>query len=128
LSFEDMSVVYQVRGSLESLAANFVARQGRVEDLNKFVTIQKGMEQATKDGNMQDFHRLNVNFHRLLSTAANNAYLSRLLDTVEIAIRRFGTSSLSQERMYDVIHEHQTIIDAMIAGDFERAGEAAASH
>lgn len=128
LSFEDMSAVYQVRGSLESLAADYATRQARAEHLAQFHALQDRMTAATKADDIEAFSRANVEFHHLLSVAANNAYLSRLLSTVEVAIRRFGTRSLSQQRMNDVLGEHAAIIDAMVAGDAERAGEAAAAH
>lgn len=128
LSFEDMSAVYQVRGSLESLAADYATRQGRPEHLAEFQALQERMITATDANDLEDFSRANVEFHHLLSVAADNAYLSRLLATVEVAIRRFGTRSLSQERMHDVLGEHLAIIEAMRAGDAVRAGEAAASH
>ncbi|MEV8176344.1 GntR family transcriptional regulator [Microbacterium sp. NPDC079176] len=128
LSFEDMSAVYQVRGSLESLAAEYATRQGKPEHFEQFQRLQERMSAATAATDLDDFYRANVDFHHLLSVAADNAYLSRLLATVEVAIRRFGTRSLSPERMRDVLDEHAAIIDAMVAGDPERAGAAAASH
>lgn len=128
LSFEDMSAVYQVRGSLESLAAEYATRQGKPEHLEQFRRLQERMVAATAATDLEDFYRANVEFHHLLSVAAANAYLSRLLATVEVAIRRFGTRSLSPERMEAVLDEHAAIIDAMAAGDPERAGEAAAAH
>jgi DNA-binding GntR family transcriptional regulator len=128
LSFEDMSAVYQVRGSLESLAAEYATRQGKPEHFDEFRRLQERMTAATAATDFDDFSRANVEFHHLLSVAADNAYLSRLLATVEVAIRRFGTRSLSPERMRAVLGEHAAIIDAMVAGDAERAGEAAASH
>lgn len=128
LSFEDMSAVYQVRGSLESLAAEYATRQGKPDHFERFQGLQERMTAAAAAMDLDDFYRANVEFHHLLSVAADNAYLSRLLATVEVAIRRFGTRSLSAERMADVLEEHGAIIDAMIAGDPERAGEAAAAH
>lgn len=128
LSFEDMSAVYQVRGSLESLAADYATRQARPEHLAQFQRLQQRMTAAAAAYDLTEFSRANVEFHHLLSVAANNSYLSRLLSTVEVAIRRFGTRSLSQERMDAVLGEHGAIIDAMLAGDAERAGEAASVH
>ncbi len=128
LSFEDMSAVYQVRGSLESLAADYATRQGRPEHLAEFERLNERMAKAAATTDLADFSRANVEFHHLLSVAADNAYLSRLLSTVEIAIRRFGTRSLSQERMDAVLEEHAAIIEAMRAGDAEAAGRAAAEH
>jgi len=128
LSFEDMSAVYQVRGSLESLAADYATRQAKPEHLAEFDRLQERMTRAARSFDLQEFYRANVEFHHLLSVAASNAYLSRLLSTVEVAIRRFGSRSLSQERMDAVLGEHAAIVDAMRSGDAERAGEAAASH
>ncbi|UUT34674.1 GntR family transcriptional regulator [Microbacterium elymi] len=128
LSFEDMSAVYQVRGSLESLAADYATRQGHPEHLAQFDRLHARMTAAAAAFDLSEFSRANVEFHHLLSVAADNAYLSRLLSTVEVAIRRFGTRSLSQERMDAVLGEHGAIIEAMHAGDAERAGEAAAAH
>lgn len=128
LSFEDMSAVYQVRGSLESLAADYATRQARPEHLAQFEKLHERMTAAAGAFDLPAFSRANVEFHHLLSVAADNAYLSRLLSTVEVAIRRFGTRSLSQERMDAVLGEHAAIIDAMRDGDAARAGEAAAAH
>lgn len=128
LSFEDMSAVYQVRGSLESLAADYATRQARPEHLAQFQRLQERMTTAAASHDLAEFSRANVDFHHLLSVAAANSYLSRLLSTVEIAIRRFGTRSLSQERMDEVLGEHGAIIEAMLAGDPEGAGSAAAAH
>jgi len=128
LSFEDMSAVYQVRGSLESLAADYATRQARPEHLAQFGKLHERMTAAAAAFDLPEFSRANVEFHHLLSVAADNAYLARLLSTVEVAIRRFGTRSLSQERMDAVLGEHAAIIDAMRDGDAERAGEAAAAH
>lgn len=128
LSFEDMSAVYQVRGSLESLAADYATRQGKPEHIRQFQALQERMIQAAATADLASFSKVNVEFHHLLSVAAGNAYLSRLLATVEVAIRRFGTRSLSQERMDAVLGEHAAIIDAIVAGDPDRAGEAAADH
>lgn len=128
LSFEDMSAVYQVRGSLESLAADYATRQARPEHLAQFERLHERMTGAARSFDLQEFYRANVEFHHLLSVAAGNAYLSRLLSTVEVAIRRFGSRSLSQGRMDAVLAEHAAIIDAMRAGDAQRAADAAADH
>ncbi|MFF2634176.1 GntR family transcriptional regulator [Microbacterium sp. NPDC058021] len=128
LSFEDMSAVYQVRASLESLAAEYATRQGKPEHLARFRQLHERMTAATAATDFEAFSRANVEFHHLLSVAADNAYLSRLLATVEVAIRRFGTRSLSPERMTEVLGEHAAIIDAIAEGDPERAGSAASAH
>lgn len=128
VSLEDMSVVYQVRGSLESLAARFVAARITPQQLETFERLQQEMRDAAEAGDSQAFSNANVRFHKQLSLSAGNAYLSRLLSTVEIGLRRFGARTLTPERMAAVFEEHQAIVRAFAAQDPEAAAEAASHH
>ena len=128
VSLDDMSVIYQVRGSLESLAARFVAV--RIDDahLAVFEDLQRRMREAAAEGDSAAFARTNVLFHRQLSITADNAYLARLLAPVEVALRRFGGRSLTRERMAEVLEEHDALLRAFAAHDRDAAAEAAAAH
>lgn len=74
------------------------------------------------------FNRLNVRFHHEFSTSADNAYLARLLATVEVAMRRFGSRSYSEARMQEILTEHELILDAFERRDAPAATDAAESH
>ncbi|WP_261165522.1 GntR family transcriptional regulator [Microbacterium sp. Marseille-Q6965] len=128
VSLEDMSVVYQVRGSLESLAARFVAARISAPQLEAFEQLQDEMRRAAQAGDSHAFSNANVGFHRQLSLAAGNAYLSRLLSTVEIGLRRFGARTFTPERMAAVVEEHQQIVRAFAAQDPDAAADAASRH
>lgn len=128
LSIEDMSVVYQVRGSLESLTARMAAERGSPSAKAALKVLHEGMRQAAEGANRPEFSRLNIAFHAALTEMADNAYLSRMLGTVETAIRRFGTRSYSEERMAHIVLEHAAIVEAVLAGNGDSAAQAAIDH
>lgn len=128
LTIEDMSVVYQVRGSLESLTARMAAEHGSRDMKAALRALHEAMTGVAERDERDEFSRLNIEFHRALSDMAGNAYLTRLLSTVETAVRRFGTRSLSPERMRHILSEHGAILAAVVAGDGEAAARTAAVH
>lgn len=128
VSIDDMSVIYHVRGSLESLAARYAATRIDAYGLAVFEGLQDEMRAAAAAGDANAFSRANVRFHRQLSVAAANAYLARLLTPVEVGLRRFGGRSLDAERMASVLAEHDALLSAFARRDPDAAAEAASSH
>lgn len=128
LTIEDMSVVYQVRGSLESLTAQMAAERGTVTHKAELHAVHDAMRAAAERLDPAEFSRLNIEFHASITSMADNAYLTRLLTTVETAIRRFGTCSYSMERMTEIVHEHEAISAAIASGDGQAAAQAAVEH
>lgn len=128
LTIEDMSVVYQVRGNLESLTARMATEHGSQPAKAALQHLHDGMHKASEQDDRNEFSRLNIGFHQALTEMAGNAYLTRLLATVETAIRRFGTRSYSRERMAHIVLEHAAIVDAVVSGDGDAASQAAIDH
>lgn len=128
LSMDDMSVIYHVRGRLESLAARFaVARMG-AHELSELVVLQQQMRDAADRRDLGAFAAANVHFHRQLAAVSGNRYLIRLLVPVEIALRRFGSRSLTSVRMSEILSEHDAILEAFRLRDADAAGAAAETH
>ncbi|UBH07416.1 GntR family transcriptional regulator [Leucobacter sp. Psy1] len=128
LTSEDMVVVYQVRGSLESLAASMAAKNAPLEDRERLAELDGLMSEAAEAGRNSDFHDLNIEFHRTLGESATNFYLRRMLGTVETAIRLFGTRTYTVERMREIVGEHRRITEAIVAQDAEAAAAASVDH
>lgn len=128
LTIEDMSVVYQVRGSLESLTARMAAERGSLSDKAALHRLHEVMRAAAELPDPLEFSRANIKFHAAITAMADNAYLTRLLATVETAIRRFGTRSYSDERMAQILSEHGALSAAIIAGHGTEASQAAVEH
>lgn len=128
VSLDEMSVVYQVREGLESLAAKLVAARMTDRLLQPFLLLHGEMEEAARAGDSAAFADINVRFHRQLAVSNGNPYLTRLLHTVESGLRRFGARTFTPERMQAVLNEHLRIIEAFSRRDPDAASEAASAH
>lgn len=128
LTVEDMAIVYSIRGSLEALSARRIVEHASDADIRAIRTIHQQMESAAELDDIAMFNRLNLKFHHALGVSAGNAYLSRLLGTVEVAMRRFGTRSYNPTRVAEVLEEHQRILKALEARDGDLAAREAESH
>lgn len=127
MTFDDTLAVYSVRESLDALAARtvtLVQPDGLVDRLRE---VQRHAKDPAHS--LQDLAAVNLTFHRVIRSAASNAYLERFLVQVEHAVRRFGLGDPEgPERTAKVYQEHEEIIAAIEAGDADAAAEAAARH
>ena len=123
-----MLVVYQVRGSLESVAASIAAKHASTKQREQLSHVNALMRDTAEADDSTRFNELIISFHQALASAATNAYLQRLLGTVETAIRRFGTATYTQERMREIVKEHDEILVAIDLNDQDAATRASLAH
>jgi DNA-binding GntR family transcriptional regulator len=129
LSLEDILALYVVRENLEGVAGRLAAVRCTNELLSGLEVAQKRLSQAAARGSAAEMARENLEFHRLLRTAAGNPYLDRFLTQVEHAVRRLPASTFAQQgRAEAVLAEHQAIIDAIRRRDGDAAEVAAKEH
>lgn len=129
LSLEDILALYVVRENLEGVAGRLAAVRCTPGLLSGLEAVQKRLSQAVARGNAAELARENLEFHRLLRTAAGNPYLERFLTQVEHAVRRLPVSTFAQQgRAEAVLAEHQAIIDAIRRRDGDAAEAAAKKH
>jgi len=129
LSLEDILALYVVRENLEGVAGRLAAVRCTNELLSALEAAQKRLSAAVARGNETAMRRENLEFHRLLRSAAGNSYLERFLTQVEHAVRRLPVSTFAQQgRPEAVLAEHQAIIDAIRRRDGDGAEAAAKKH
>lgn len=132
LSQEEMLHAMELHGALDALAARLTAirqREGRlapsqVEELKEAAhrVVERG-----EAGNTTGAWTANLDFHLLLARLSGNPLLE---DTLDRIWARFALVSLSNiSRRTDLRpRQHDAIIDAIVAGDPDRAAAAAAAH
>lgn len=127
MSLDNILAVYSVRENLEGLAARTAARKRPGGLVEKLMDMHRRMEiEIERGGSIVD---LNLEFHRLIREANDNPYLERFLTQLEHAVRRFGRSTFEVPgRAEETLHEHFRIIEAIAAGDAERAELCAVEH
>ncbi len=120
LDHNQMAELYVVRSELEGLAARLAARHATEEE----VRLLKAMveEDRSRVSDPSALSRTNRRFHRQVHLASHNRYLVQQLDLVYRSMALMATTSLSAKgRSETALNEHEAIVDAISAGDGEKA-------
>jgi DNA-binding GntR family transcriptional regulator len=125
---EEILEIYEVRIILEGAAARAAAERRTDLDLMRVEQIHASMKAASRD----DPERLataNRQFHEVIWAMSHNATLIDLLMRLHAHLIRYRETTLTYEDRWDeVLAEHQNLIEAIRAGDREKAGRIAEEH
>jgi DNA-binding GntR family transcriptional regulator len=114
---------------LERLALELSAGRYMPSDLDKLDMTNAEIASALHEGSGHEAAELDERFHGLLTRHCDNAELVQLIDGQRTRLRRFAhryfDGNMVAERS---VVEHQAVVDALRAGDFEGAASAIVSH
>jgi DNA-binding GntR family transcriptional regulator len=87
------------------------------------------MEEATKAGDLERYHPLNLRFHDTLVGFANNPKLLQMYRRLVNELNLYRRHSLAlRDRLPTSTKEHRRILDAIAGGDVEGAGRMLHDH
>lgn len=119
--------LYEMRVVLERTAAELAAKHGTdaefdaLDDLNQML--------AEERGNPARAAAINQDFHRGLYRAGRNRFLLDAARALNNSLLLLGPTTLTDDARIDVVvHQHQTIVDAVRLGDRAAAAAAAEVH
>jgi DNA-binding GntR family transcriptional regulator len=125
---EEILELYEVRITLEGAAARAAAERRTDLDLLKLERVHSSMLETSTD----DPERLataNRKFHEAIWATSHNATLVDLLGRLHAHLIRYRETTLTyHDRWATVLDEHRQLIEAIKAGDRERAGRIAEEH
>lgn len=126
LDHQAVMELYQMREVLEGTAAGLAARHASEAE----VTLLRDLIAADPgDGDPKALARHNRQFHGTLYRAAHNRYLLKTLNVLSDAMALLGMTTLSLTGRSDTARqEHRAIVDAIEAGDQDKAESAARGH
>lgn len=125
LSIGDLREKYQVRQSLEGLATRLTAENLTEADLDRLNQILTKMDEAVEREDQALVARIGSQFHSIIIAACGNELLGRLLEELNIGIRRYRSAAVDiPGRTIESLHEHEKIYNALV----ERNGEEAAKY
>ena len=112
------AAVYQVRGALDALAARLAAQRREALDAK---LIERGRK-AARGRNVQAMIEADAAFHIAVYAASGNPLIARSAHLNWAHIRRAMGASLQHATLRDSVwDEHETIAQAIAAGDAARA-------
>jgi DNA-binding GntR family transcriptional regulator len=129
LTLKDVAEVFEIRSSLEGLAATLAAERITEDEIKSLDKILSDITQASEKGDTETVIKKDMEFHQVLFSASRNQRLAQIINNLKEQIDRFRIQSFSNPvRVKSVLSEHKGIIDAIKQGDAENAEKLAKAH
>lgn len=131
VSSYSMSDVVRVRMALEDRSVRRLAQRFAEVDTAE---VRETLAQMASPGlDRETFHDLDTEFHLALARCADNALLADLMSALRDAVRRpmataFGDAADWDDRVPELVREHELIFTAIAAGDPDAAAELMRAH
>lgn len=125
---QELAELYVVREVLEGVAARLAVERGGprlVEDLSEVLDRH---EQAVSVSDVAAHTELDMHFHQLLRQACGNGHVIRMLDEIQAQVRLAMVTTRVTGGPRQAVKDHRAIVEAVAAGDPERAERVARAH
>lgn len=114
LSIKDISDIYDVLIVLETAVTSLASIHASSEGIRRLEEYQFKMEKAAGQGNNDLVFELNLQFHLLINTLANNHYLAEIRENYRNLVDRFARfAAVIPGQVEATLEEHQRIIEAI---------------
>ncbi len=129
LTLKDAAEVFEIRSSLEGLAAALAAERITDDEIKTLDEILNDIAKAREEGDAETIVKKDMEFHQNLFKASRNKRLAQIIYNLKEQIDRFRIQSLSNpDRVKKLLSEHKAILDAIKKGDAESAERLAKAH
>ncbi|MDT7785608.1 MAG: hypothetical protein QOF58_4027 [Pseudonocardiales bacterium] len=128
VNITDLAHISEVRQELEPLAAAQAARRATPADRETLTALIRGLGRVPR-GDSAALMRLDLKVHRAVYAATHNPYLEDTLVRYDNLATRIWC--LFIDRLADMashVEEHEPLIEAIVAGDAEKAADLARGH
>jgi DNA-binding GntR family transcriptional regulator len=129
LTADEFVDAYQLREALETLAIRLAVPRLRPDDLARLRELHREMAEHVERDEVNAFFTANGEFHFLFVTASGNQKLREMYRLLMDQTGRYQARSLAlRGSIGRSIAEHEAILEAVEAGDGERAAQLLADH
>lgn len=125
---DDLSEVFMVRASLESLAARLAAERITDKELEHLEEILEQMLEAAKNGDVVNRTAFNNEFHDAIICVSGNKLIARLSRNLRFASWSHTSGSLTSMDHIGIAKRHTLIIDSLRSRDPDRAEKVMRDH
>ena len=119
--------LFELREPLEGLVAGLAAARRHPDHVTRLGEVVDAGRAAASEQRLHELPVLNTEFHETLALAAGNELLHGTLSRLSDLIRWIYAARISQ-RSTTSWDEHAAIVDAIAAGDVERARRCGEAH
>lgn len=123
----DIVELLEIREVLEGLAAANAAAKRSVDDVTALDAIIQQADALIDDADWPAIGRLNIEFHRTMTTIAGNDHLTSLVEGYRLQLGWLNTAS-AEARGRGAWDEHAQMLQAIVSQDAKRAEQLARRH
>ena len=121
--------MFEVMAELEAMCARLAARRITAAEQQALEAAHRACESARDAGNPDIYYQLNEVFHQRIYEASHNTFLAGQATALHRRLRPYRRLQLRvRNRMAASFQEHQAIVDAIQAGEGERASSLLRDH
>ena len=125
---KDLYEVFEVRASLESLAASLAATNITEHEINKLESILEKMLDCAQRDDVVNRTSYNNQFHDVIIKASGNKLIQRLSNNLRFASWSHTSGAITSMDPIQIAKRHTLIIESLRSGDPERAEKVMKSH
>ncbi|MEO1402095.1 MAG: GntR family transcriptional regulator [Cyanobacteria bacterium J06635_1] len=129
ITLKEAENIYPIIQTLEELALTLACPKLATQQIRQMQTANKQLKAALKSNNSHRAAQADEAFHQVFVEAADNAELSTLLDQLKTKYKRIELAYFNDaDLLLASFEEHQRLIAALKAKDFEAANQALADN
>ena len=123
LSIEDVQEIYEVRYSLEGMAALLAVERGPTSELLAYGPKFRDVIDNPRAHDPEETYETGAEFHLEVFRSAHNRQLLKIYEPLRLRFRvAFGLPRYyNQDRIYESVHEHLAILEMIEGGDGQAA-------
>lgn len=128
VAIEEALEIFELRAAMDQYVGRKLAETISAPQIKELRGYVDEMEQATKAGDAQTYHRLNLHFHDRLLELTNNTKFTVTYRKLVNELSLFRRQNLTTESMAVYSREHRQIVKAIAARDPDAAGQVMFQH
>lgn len=129
ITISDLEDVLEVRMALEELAVKLACRMLTPEQIEQIGALADEFEQTLYGEDVGACAQADMRFHEAIYEATGNGRLVQILNNLREQMYRYRMEYLKDRDAHQqLVQEHAEILEALAAGDVDRALEASGRH
>lgn len=121
--------MFQVMAELEAVCIRLACRRMTAEELHSLKEAHGACVAAAAGGNPDEYFHANERFHEAIYVGSHNSFLAEQARALQNRLKAYRRLQLRvRNRVRNSLAEHEAIVDAVLAGDAERAESVLRSH
>src|SRR5690606_872417 len=126
---EKLNEIFLVMAELEALCARLAAETASAEEKENLRLAHLACRNAAHEGDIGQYYELNIKFHETIYAIGHNSFLAEVTVGVRNRVATFRKAQFqSLGRLVRSVEEHGVVVDAILAGEAEKAATAMREH